>query len=123
MPGMADVHVHLREPGFSYKETIATGTLAAAAGGYTLVCAMPNLNPAPDTAENLKTQLDLIQKDALIQVVPYGCITKGQKGEGELVDFKALKQQVCGFSDDGRGVPYNGIKTRATLSLTPPLTL
>lgn len=104
VPGFADVHVHLREPGFSYKETIRTGTLAAARGGYTTVCAMPNLNPAPDSPEHLARQLDIIRRDACIQVLPYGCITQGQKGAGSLVDFAALAPDVAGFSDDGRGV-------------------
>ena len=104
LPGMADVHVHLREPGYEYKETIAGGSRAAAAGGYTLICSMPNLNPAPDSVEHLRVQLDKIATDAVIAVHPYGCITKGQLGEGELVDFEALTPYVCGFSDDGRGV-------------------
>ena len=83
LPGFVDVHVHLREPGFSYKETIRTGTLAAAHGGYTAVCAMPNLNPVPDSMETLQMELDAIQKDAVIRVLPYGAITKGEQG-GEL---------------------------------------
>lgn len=103
-PGFADVHVHLREPGFLYKERIETGTLAAAHGGYTTVCSMPNLNPAPDTLEHLREQLTLIGQYARVRVLPYGCITIGQKGEGDLVDFAALKPFVAGFSDDGRGV-------------------
>ena len=109
MPGMADVHVHLREPGYSYKETIGTGTMAAAAGGYTLVCSMPNLNPAPDSVAHVAEQLKLIEEHAVIQVVPYGCITKGQKGEGELVDFASIQADVCGFSDDGRGVQADAL--------------
>lgn len=104
VPGLVDVHVHLREPGFGYKETIATGTAAAAAGGYTTVCAMPNLNPAPDAPETLAVELELIRRDAAVRVIPYGCITKGQRGRGELVDFAALAPEVVGFSDDGRGV-------------------
>ena len=104
VPGLVDVHVHLREPGFSYKETIASGTRAAAKGGYTAVCAMPNLNPAPDTPEHVKEQLDIIQRDANVHVYPYGCITMGQKGRGELCDHAALKPYVIGFSDDGKGV-------------------
>ena len=104
VPGFADVHVHLREPGFSVKETVASGTLAAAAGGYTVVCSMPNLNPAPDTAEHLREQLDIIQRDAVIRVLPYASITIGQKGEGELVDFASLKDMCFAFSDDGKGV-------------------
>lgn len=104
VPGLVDVHVHLREPGFSAKETIASGTAAAAHGGYTTVCSMPNLNPAPDTPETLARQLEIIRRDAVVRVIPYGCITLGQRGCGELVDFGALAPQVVGFSDDGRGV-------------------
>ena len=104
VPGLVDVHVHLREPGFPQKETIATGTAAAAHGGYTTVCSMPNLNPAPDTPEHLEEQLALIRRDALVRVVPYGTITLGQRGRGELADFEALAPWVAGFSDDGRGV-------------------
>lgn len=104
VPGLVDVHVHLREPGFSAKETIATGTAAAAHGGYTTVCSMPNLSPAPDAPETLEKQLEIIRRDAVVRVIPYGCITKGQKGRGELVDFEALAAGVVGFSDDGRGV-------------------
>ena len=103
-PGFVDVHVHLREPGFSYKETIRTGTMACARGGYTRVCAMPNLNPAPDSDEHLRAQEDIIARDAVIGVTPYGTITLGQKGEGELTDMAALAPRVAGFSDDGRGV-------------------
>lgn len=104
IPGFVDVHVHLREPGFSYKETIKTGTLAAAKGGYTAVCPMPNINPVPDSVENIKVELDLIKKDAVINVYPFASITKGRKGRGELVDFDALKELAVGFSDDGTGV-------------------
>ena len=104
LPGLADVHVHLREPGFSYKETIRTGTRAAARGGYTVVCAMPNLNPPPDTPEHLAVQEDIIRRDAVIRVLPYGCITMGQRGEGEVTDMAAMAGRVAGFSDDGRGV-------------------
>ena len=103
VPGLVDVHVHLREPGFSEKETIATGTAAAAHGGYTTVCPMPNLNPAPDSPEHLEAELALIRRDAVVRVLPYGSITRGQKGRGELVDFGALAGEVVGFSDDGRG--------------------
>ena len=103
-PGFVDVHVHLREPGFSYKETIRTGTMACARGGYTRVCAMPNLNPAPDSDEHLRAQEEIIARDAVIGVTPYGTITLGQKGEGELTDMAALAPRVAGFSDDGRGV-------------------
>lgn len=102
-PGFTDVHVHLREPGFSYKETIKTGTMAAARGGYTHVCSMPNLNPVPDSLENLKLQEDIIEKDAVIGVLPFASITKEQKGES-LSDIEALSKRCIGFSDDGRGV-------------------
>ncbi len=102
-PGFVDVHVHLREPGFVYKETIETGTSAAARGGFTHVCSMPNLNPVPDSVENLKVQLDAIEKDAKIAVYPYGSITVGQKGE-ELSDLDGMAGDVIAFSDDGRGV-------------------
>lgn len=103
IPGLVDVHVHLREPGFSYKETIKTGTAAAAAGGYTAVCSMPNLAPVPDTYENLKVQLDIIRRDAAIQVLPFGSITRGEFGE-TLSDMEAMAPYVAGFSDDGKGV-------------------
>ncbi|MBQ9855468.1 MAG: amidohydrolase family protein, partial [Clostridia bacterium] len=102
-PGFADVHVHFREPGFSYKETIETGSKAAAAGGYTLVGTMPNLNPAPDTIENVQKQLDLIHKNAVIDVVPYGTISMERKGK-ILSDMEAIADKVIGFSDDGSGV-------------------
>lgn len=102
-PGFVDVHVHLREPGFSYKETIASGTAAAARGGYTCVCAMPNLSPVPDSMEHLEKQLALIRRDARITVLPYGAITAGEKGE-VLADMEAMAPYVAGFSDDGRGV-------------------
>ena len=104
VPGLVDVHVHLREPGFPQKETVATGTAAAARGGYTTVCSMPNLNPAPDTPETLARQMEIIRRDAAVRVKPYGTITMGQRGCGELVDFGALAPWVVGFSDDGRGV-------------------
>ena len=103
LPGFCDVHVHFREPGFSYKETILSGSMAAARGGYTAVCTMPNLNPVPDSPETLRPQLDAIQKDAVIAVYPYGAITKGEKGEA-LADLEAMAPEVIGFSDDGRGV-------------------
>ena len=102
-PGFCDVHVHFREPGFSYKETIATGSACAARGGYTAVCTMPNLKPAPDTMEHLQQQLDLIETDACIHVYPYGTITMGQNGQ-ELSQMEDMAPYVCGFSDDGRGV-------------------
>ena len=103
-PGFADVHVHLREPGFSYKETVATGTRAAVRGGYTALCAMPNVNPVPDTPAHLAAQLAILQRDACITVLPYGCITMGQAGQGQLCDYAALAPAVVAFSDDGRGV-------------------
>ena len=102
-PGFVDVHVHLREPGFLYKETIATGSAAAAAGGYTHVCAMPNLNPVPDGPETLQVQLEAIERTAAIHVIPYGAITIGEKGEA-LADLAGMAPYVAGFSDDGRGV-------------------
>ena len=102
-PGFVDVHVHLREPGFFYKETIKSGSEACARGGYTSVCSMPNLKPCPDSFENLKVQLDIIERDSVINVYPFGTITKGQEGE-ELSNMEAIAPFVCGFSDDGRGV-------------------
>ena len=102
-PGFIDVHVHLREPGFSYKETIKSGTLACARGGYTTVCSMPNLNPVPDSAEHLEEQLKIIRNDAVINVAPYGAITVGQNGE-RLSDMAEMSESVCAFSDDGKGV-------------------
>lgn len=113
VPGLIDVHVHLREPGFGYKETIATGTAAAARGGYTTVCSMPNLNPAPDSLATLGEQLALIERDAVVRVVPYGCITKGQQGAGEQADLAAMAPSVVGFSDDGRGVQADEDMLRA----------
>ena len=101
-PGFCDVHVHFREPGFSYKETVQSGSLAAAHGGYTAVCTMPNLNPVPDCAAHLAEQLDIIRRDAAIHVYPYGAITVGQKGE-TLADMAAMREAIA-FSDDGRGV-------------------
>ncbi len=112
IPGFCDVHVHLREPGFSYKETIATGTASAANGGYTAVCSMPNLLPAPDSIDNLQEQLDIIERDAVISVYPYGTITKGEKGE-ELSDMEAMADKVIAFSDDGRGVQNSDIMEAA----------
>ena len=103
--GLADVHVHFREPGFSSKETIATGSAAAARGGYTTVCTMPNLSPAPDSPENLQVQLDLIREQACIEVIPFATITTGRNG-GPVVDMAALKDRVAGFSDDGSGVQW-----------------
>lgn len=103
LPGLVDVHVHFREPGFEYKETIKTGAMAAAAGGFTTVCTMPNLKPVPDTMENLRRQLDPIARDAVIEVIPYGSITMQRMGQ-ELVDYPELAPYVCAFSDDGTGI-------------------
>ena len=111
-PAFVDVHVHLREPGFGYKERIETGTMAAARGGYTTVCPMPNLNPVPDSVENLKVQQDIIDRDAKIEVLPYAAITIGRKGE-ELVDIASLVGKVCAFSDDGSGVQHDSMMERA----------
>ncbi|MEE1320381.1 MAG: dihydroorotase [Acutalibacteraceae bacterium] len=113
-PGFADVHVHLREPGFSYKETIKTGTLACAHGGYTAVCSMPNLNPVPDSKENLKKQLEIIENDACINVYPYGSITVGQLGE-KLSDMEGISDNVIAFSDDGRGVQSDEMMEEAMI--------
>ena len=114
LPGFCDVHVHLREPGFSYKETIATGSLASARGGYTAVCTMPNLNPVPDSVEHLQQQLDLIRENACIHVYPYGAITVGEKGE-TLADLEGMAPNVLGFSDDGRGVQSDEMMRSAML--------
>ena len=111
-PAFVDVHVHLREPGYGYKERIETGTMAAARGGYSTVCPMPNLNPVPDCIENLKVQQDIINRDAKIEVLPYAAITIGRKGE-ELVDVASLHDKVCAFSDDGSGVQVDGMMERA----------
>lgn len=113
IPGFVDVHVHLREPGFSYKETIKSGTAAAARAGYNAVCPMPNLNPVPDSVGNLQTELDIIKKDAVIDVLPFASITKGRKSGGECVDFAALKDYVVGFSDDGCGVQSDDVMKQA----------
>lgn len=102
-PTFADVHVHLREPGFSYKETVKTGSLAAARGGYGDICSMPNLSPVPDSLEHLKAQTDIIKRDAVINVHPYGSITRDEKGE-ILSDMENMAPYVAAFSDDGRGV-------------------
>ena len=112
LPGFCDVHVHLREPGFSYKETIATGTAAAARGGYTAVCAMPNLNPVPDSSEHLMIQESLIAEQAVVPVYPYGAITAGERGE-RLADLSALAPRVVAFSDDGRGVQNDDLMREA----------
>ena len=111
-PGFADVHVHFREPGFSYKETVVSGSQAAAHGGFTAVCTMPNLNPVPDSLENLKLQLDLIESGAVIDVHPFGSITKGESGKA-LSDIEDMAPYVCGYSDDGRGVDDAGLMKEA----------
>ena len=113
-PGFCDVHVHFREPGFSYKETIETGSKASARGGYTAVCTMPNLNPVPDSVENLQMQLKLIEEQAVIHVYPYGAITVGEKGE-TLADLEGMAKAVIGFSDDGRGVQSDDMMRQAML--------
>ena len=114
VPGLADVHVHLREPGFSYKETVASGTRAAARSGYSALCAMPNLSPVPEDAATLAQELDIIRRDAVIDVLPYGAITRGQRGE-QLADMSAMAPYVCGFSDDGRGVQPRELMRAAML--------
>lgn len=111
-PGFTDVHVHLREPGFSYKETILDGTRAAAAQGYQSLCTMPNLSPVPDCAEHLRQQINIIQRDALVPVFPFGSITKEEKGQA-LSDMEGLAPLVVGFSDDGRGVKDTGLMREA----------
>ncbi len=111
-PGFCDVHVHFREPGFSFKETIKTGSMAAARGGYTAVCTMPNLDPVPDSAEHLEEQLKIIENDATIHVYPYGAITVGQKGE-KLSDLEGMAERVTAFSDDGRGVQSEEMMRKA----------
>ena len=113
-PGFCDVHVHFREPGFSYKETIATGSLASARGGYTAVCTMPNLNPVPDSIEHLNIQRKLIEDTACIHVYPYGAITVGEKGE-VLADLEGMAPNAIGFSDDGRGVQSDDMMRQAML--------
>ena len=113
-PGFVDVHVHFREPGFSYKETIKSGSEAAAHGGYTAVCTMPNLNPVPDSRQNLQKQTDVINKDACIKVIPFGSITKGEQGEA-LSDLEDMADNVCGFSDDGRGVDNSALMREAMI--------
>ena len=118
IPGLVDVHVHLREPGFAYKETIAQGSEAAAAGGFTTVCTMPNLNPAPDSPETLQKQLDIIRRDAKVEVLPYATITKTRLGE-ELVDYAALAPYVAGFSDDGSGIQDEEVMRRAMQAIAP----
>ena len=111
-PGFVDVHVHFREPGFSYKETIRTGSMAAAAGGYTDVCTMPNLDPVPDCAANLKAETDAIAQDAVVNVYPYGSITRGEKGL-ELSDLEEIAGDVIAFSDDGKGLESDTLMLEA----------
>ena len=114
LPGLADVHVHLREPGFSYKETVLSGTKSAAKGGFTSVCAMPNLKPVPDNPQALKTQLEIISKSAVVRVHPFGAITVGEKGE-ELSDMRGMAYGVVGYSDDGKGVQNSALMEEAML--------
>ncbi len=113
-PGFCDVHVHFREPGFSYKETILSGSSAAAHGGYTAACSMPNLSPVPDSMENLKPQIEAIKRDAKIRVYPYGAITAGQLGEN-LSDMEGMADSVIAFSDDGKGVQSAELMEKAML--------
>lgn len=117
IPGFVDVHIHLREPGFSYKETIASGTLAGARAGYTALCTMPNLEPPPDSAEHINEQLEIIKNTAHVKVFPFASITVGQKGEGELVDFQSLSSLAIGFSDDGRGVQSDDLMEKAMVEV------
>ena len=112
LPGFCDVHVHFREPGFSYKETIESGSRAAACGGYTAVCTMPNLNPVPDSVEHLRVQEEIIRRDARIAVYPYAAITVGELGK-ELADLESLADRVIAFSDDGHGVQDRGMMREA----------
>ena len=114
LPGFCDVHVHFREPGFSYKETMVTGSACAARGGYTAVCTMPNLNPTPDSVEHLQQQRDLIDAGACIHVYPYGSITCGLKGE-ELADLEGMADKVIAYSDDGKGVQSDDMMNAAML--------
>lgn len=112
LPAFCDVHVHFREPGFAYKETIITGSMAAAHGGYTAVCTMPNLNPVPDSIENIKVEQDIIDRDAVIDVRPYAAITVGQKGQ-VIADLEGLADKCIAFSDDGHGVQDEGLMREA----------
>ena len=114
LPGFCDVHVHFREPGFSYKETIATGSKAAAHGGYTAVCTMPNLDPVSDTVDHLNEQISIIENDACIHVYPYAAITMGQKGE-ELADLDGMAGSCIAFSDDGHGVQSDDMMREAMI--------
>ena len=112
-PGFCDVHVHFREPGFSYKETVLTGSASAARGGYTAVCTMPNLNPVPDSVDNLRAQRDLIPPDG-VAIYPYGSITVGQRGEA-LADLSGMAPDCIAFSDDGRGVQSESLMRQAMM--------
>ena len=118
VPSFVDMHVHLREPGFGYKETIKSGTMAAAAGGFTTVCPMPNVNPSPDTLDNLNVQLDIIKNSAIVNVIPFATITRGRDGK-ELVDYQSLSPYVAGFSDDGTGVQSEEIMKKAMKGIAP----
>lgn len=118
LPAFVDMHVHLREPGYGYKETIASGTKAAAKGGFSLVCPMPNLNPAPDNLEHLKEQLAIVERDAVIGVLPYATITTARQGD-ECVDYTALAPYVAGFSDDGTGVQSSEVMEEAMRRIAP----
>ena len=113
LPSFCDVHVHFREPGFGYKETIRQGSLAGARGGYTAVGTMPNLKPAPSDMDSLRVQQDIIDRDAVIQVIPYGTITKDQSGTGTLSDMEGMAKHVLAFSDDGKGVQDDGLMREA----------
>lgn len=115
IPSLVDLHVHLRQPGYDYKETILTGSMAAASAGYSDIFTMPNLDPVPDSVEHVQVQTDIIRRDAVIGVHPYAAITKGQKGTGELVDMKTLSNLVAGFSDDGRGIQDINLMREAML--------
>ena len=117
-PGFVDVHVHLREPGFSYKETIRTGTSAAAHGGYTAVCAMPNIKPVPSTLSQLQAEIDLIKRDALIHVYPIGAITMNQTGRGELSRIEEISPYVAAFSDDGKGIQDEDLMRQAMIRIS-----
>lgn len=118
VPGLVDMHVHFREPGYSYKETIYAGSRAAYAGGFTTVCTMPNLNPAPDDIEHLRQQIEIIERDAAIQVIPFATITRQRMGM-ELVDYQALAPWVAGFSDDGSGVQSEEVMREAMKGIAP----
>ncbi len=119
LPGLIDVHEHLREPGFEYKETILSGTKAAAKGGYTTIFAMPNLKPAPDNQENIKREYDVILKDAVVNVVPYGALTVGQTGRGEVCDYASMRKYTNVFSDDGKGVQLEETMRKAMQAIKP----